>query len=114
MSGHAEKCVERYCQLTGASAKNFKKVATPCMYGHTFTQEELTEKGKLSDISARVVLKCLYMASVGRPDLLWTVNLLARQVTRWTIACDRRMERLISYIHYNQDHSHVNFVGGPP
>ena len=34
MTGHAEKCVERYCQLTGASPKDFKKVATPCMDDH--------------------------------------------------------------------------------
>ena len=114
MSGHAETCVGRYGQLTGVSANDFKKVATPCMDDHTFTSEELTEKGKLSEISARVVLKCLYLASVGRPDLLWTVNLLARQVTKWTKACDRRMERLISYIHHNKDHTHVNFVGDPP
>ena len=55
----------------------------------------------------------MYLASVGRPDLLWTVNLLARQVTKWTKACDRRMERLIPYIHRNQDHTHVKFVGDP-
>ena len=84
------------------------------MDDHTFAPEGLTEKGKLSEISARVVLKCLYLASVGRPELLWTVNLLARQVTRWTKACDRRMERLVSYIHHNRDHTHTNYVGDPP
>ena len=84
------------------------------MDDHTFAPEEMTEKGKLSEISARVVLKCLYLGSVGRPELLWTVNLLARQVTKWTKACDRRMETLISYIHHNRDHTHVNFVGDPP
>ena len=84
------------------------------MADRAFTSEELAEKGKLAEISARVVLTCLYLASVGRPDLLWTVNLLARQVTKWTKACDRRMERLISYIHRNRDHTHVNFVGDPP
>ena len=83
------------------------------MDDHTFTPEELAERGKLAEISARVVLKCLYLASAGRPDLLWTVNLLAMQVTKWTKACDRMMERLISYIHYNRDHTHVNVVGGP-
>ena len=32
------------------------------MDDHTFTPEELTEQGNLSDISARVVLKCLNLA----------------------------------------------------
>ena len=84
------------------------------MDDHTFTQAEMVDKGKLSEVSARIVLKCLYLASVARPDLLWTVNLLARQVTKWTKACDRRMERLISYIHHTKDHNHANYVGDPP
>ena len=61
MSGHAQQCVDRYCELTGASEKDLKKVTTPCMDDHAFTPEELVEKGKLSEISARVVLKCLYL-----------------------------------------------------
>ena len=111
MTGHAEQCVQRYCELTGANPKNFKKVATPCMGDHQFTDSEMQEKGKLSDVAARAVLKCLYLASVARPDILWTVNLLARNVTKWTKACDRRMERLISYIHHTKNHIHFNYVG---
>ena len=37
---------------------------------------------------------------IGRPDILWSVNKLARSVTQWTEAHDRRMARLISYIHH--------------
>ena len=35
---------------------------------------------------------------------LWSVNKLARSVTKWTQACDRRLARLISYIHYTSDY----------
>ena len=42
--------------------------------------------------------------------ILWSVNKLARSITKWTKACDKRLNRLISYIHhtyeYNQ-HCHV-------
>ena len=31
-----------------------------------------------------------------RPDILWSVNKLARSVTKWTQACDKRLARLIS------------------
>ena len=31
---------------------------------------------------------------------LWSVNKLARSVTKWTQACGRRLARLISYIHH--------------
>ena len=38
---------------------------------------------------------------IGRPDLLWSVNKLARAraVTKWTKTYDKRLARLISYIH---------------
>ncbi len=42
---------------------------------------------------------------------MWTVNLLAREVTRWTAACDRRLRRLISYMHCTKDHGRLCFVG---
>ena len=42
--------------------------------------------------------------------ILWSVNKLARAVTKWNQACDRRFARLISYIHRTNDfrqHCHV-------
>ena len=44
---------------------------------------------------------CLEM--LGRPDIPWSVNKLARSITKWTRACDKRLNRLISYfiIHVN-------------
>ena len=43
--------------------------------------------------------KCLFLARIGRPDILWSVNKLTRAVTKQTRACDRRLTRLISCIH---------------
>ena len=39
------------------------------------------------------VLKCLYSARIGGPDILWSVNKLARAVTKWTKACDNFLAR---------------------
>ena len=47
---------------------------------------------------------------VGRLDILWSVNELARAVTKWTRACDGRLAFLISYIHNasgQRQHCHV-------
>ena len=35
------------------------------------------------------------MARIGRPDIPWSVNKLARSITKWTKACDKRLNRLI-------------------
>ena len=44
------------------------------------------------------------MARIGRPDILWSVNKLARSITKWTKACDKRLSRLISYIQHTCDY----------
>ena len=77
---------------------NYTKVATPCMDGHQFREEEIGSVGEFSTVCSQIALKCLYLACIGRPDILWSVNKLARAVTKWTKACDKRLARLISYI----------------
>ena len=79
MKGHAKKCVERYCELGD----------------HHFKRGELETVGELSKVCSQIVLKCLYVVRSGRPDILWSVNKLARSVTKWTGARDRRLARLI-------------------
>ena len=64
-----------------------------CIDDHHFKEEELKSVGELSKVCSQIVLKCLYMARIGRPDILWSVNKLARAVTKWTKACDKRLAR---------------------
>ena len=110
MEGHAKKCVERYCELANRTTQQLYKVATPCIDDHQFKEEEMLSVGELSKVSSQIVLKCLYLARIGRPDIFWSVNKLARAVTKWTRACDRHLARLMSYIHYTSEfkqHCHV-------
>ena len=58
-----------------------------------------------------MVLKCLYLARIGRPDVLWSVNKLARSITKWTKACDKRLSRFISYIHHTCEYKQYCYVG---
>ena len=43
--------------------------------------------------------------------MLWSVNKLAREVTKWTEACDKRLARLISYIHHTSEYRQCCYVG---
>ena len=56
--------------------------------------------GELSKVCPQIVLKCFFLARTGRLDISWFVNKLARAITEWTRACDKRLNRLISYIHH--------------
>ena len=84
MEGHAKKCVERYCELANKTTQQLYKESTPCVDDHHFKEEEMKFVGELSHVCSQIVLNCLYLARIGRPDLLWSVNKLARAITKWT------------------------------
>ena len=107
MAGHAKKCVERYYELANRTTQQLYKVSTPCIDDHHFKEEELKSVGALSKVCSQIVLKCLYLARIGRPDILWSVDKLARSITKWTKACDKRLCRLISYIHHTCEYKTV-------
>ena len=67
--------------LANKTTQQLCKVSTPCIDDHHFKEEELKSVGELSEASSQIVLKCLYLARIGRPDILWSVNKLARFIT---------------------------------
>ena len=79
MAGHAKKCVERSCELANRTTQQLCNVSTPCIDDNYFKEEELKSVGELSHVCSQIVLKCLYLARIGRPDILWSVNKLARR-----------------------------------
>ena len=111
MAGHAKKCVERYCELANKTTQQLYKVSTPCIDDHHFKEEEMKSVGELSHVCSQIVLKCLYLARIGRPDILWSVNKLARSITKWTKACDKRLNRLISKFHHTCEYKQYCHVG---
>ena len=110
MEDHAKKCVERYCELANKTTQQLYKVSTPCIDDHHFKEEEMNSVREVSQVCSPIALKCSYLARIGRPDILWSVSKLARSITKWTKACDKRLNRLISYIHHiceNKQYCHV-------
>ena len=63
-----------------------------------------------TQVCSQIVLQYLYLARIGRLDILWSVNKLARSMTKWTKACDKRLNRLISYIHHTCEHKQYCYV----
>ena len=110
MEGHAKKCVERYCELANNTTQQLYKVSTPCIDDHQFKKEEMKSVGELSQVPSQIVQKSLYLARIGRPDILWSVNKLAPSITKWTKTCDKRLNRLISYIHHTCEYKQY-YVG---
>ena len=111
MAGHAKKCVERYCELANKTTQQLYKVSTPCIDEHHFKEEETKPVGELSHVCSQIVLKCLYLARMGRLHILWSVNKLVRYITKWTKACDKRLNRLIANIHHTCEYKQYCHVG---
>ena len=57
MIGHAEQCVQRWCELTQRQVSELRQVATPALEDHFLPPEDSVEPGKLAPISARIILK---------------------------------------------------------
>ena len=98
MTGHAEQCVQKYLELAQVPVTSLKPVATPSLDDHQLSPEDFETKGHLDKTAARIVLKALYLARMNRAEIIWAVNSLAREVTRWNKACDKRLHRLIAYM----------------
>ena len=111
MEGHAKKCVERYFELANKTTQQLYKVSTPCIDDHNFKREEMKSVVELSQVCSQIVLKCLYLAWIGRPDISWSVNELARSTKKWTQLVAKRLNRMISYIHHASKYKKYCHVG---
>ena len=70
MEGHAQRCVEGYCELASKKTEQLYKVSSPCLDDHHFKKEELESVGDISKVCSEIVLKCLYVARIGRLAIL--------------------------------------------
>ena len=68
-------------------------------------------EGKLKGIAAKVIMKILYGARMARYDLLHPCQELACRITKWTPNCDKRLFRIICYIHQHSDLCMFGWVG---
>ena len=109
--GHGEQCVDRYLELAKLPPGSLKPALTPGLDDHAIAPEDHETRGELAKDCARIVLKVLYLARMKRLDLLHSVNALAREVTRWTVACDKRLHRMIGYLNTTKDYSQICMVG---
>ena len=69
------------CELANKTTQQLHRVATPSLDDHQF-EEGNGICGELSEVCSQIVLKCPYLARIGRPDILWSVNKLARAFTK--------------------------------
>jgi hypothetical protein len=77
------------------------------------SKEPFSEKdrGRLHAVAAKILMKILYAARMARFDLLRAVCHLACYITKWSTGCDRRLHRLVCYIHSTKHFRMIGWVG---
>ena len=103
MRSYAKGIVDFYCEITDTNPDKLKKVTSPCLPESNMSDEEISQDGEMHAFAARVLMRCLWLSRLARPDLSFAVQRLASRVTRWTKWEDRQMLRLISYLNATSD-----------
>ena len=67
--------------------------------------------GILAPVAARILMKLLYGARMARFDLLRAICHLACFVTKWDAECDKKLHRLMCYVHSTYHYRLVGWVG---
>ena len=74
--------------MTNKTIQQLHKVSTPCIDDHHF-KEEMKSVGELSQVCSHMSSKNFSLDTyLKKPDILWSVNKLARSITQWTKVCD--------------------------
>ena len=77
MAGRAKKCVERYCELANKTTQQLHKVSNSMYRWSPLQRGRNKICWRIVKYSSQIVLICLYLARIGPPDILWSVNKLA-------------------------------------
>ena len=111
MRDYAQQACDLYLGLTGD--KPLKEVPTPFCPEGTFCPADDEEEGELAGNACKVLMKCLWLGRLARPDIIKPIGDLATQVQKWSKNCDKALHRLICYIHSTLDHRLIGTVNDP-
>ena len=64
----------------------------------------------MSTVCSQSVLKRPYLARIGRPDIFVVCEQTCACFKKWTKSCDKRLARLISYIHHTSEYRQYGYV----
>ena len=139
MSDFMKQCVQQYCELANVTVSSLRRVETPFVDESKFEKDctkdydvedsggkppsrdpnktnsggQPPARGQLQSIAAKVLMKILYGARMAHYDLLRAVSSLATMITRWDEDCDRRLHRLVCYIHSSYDRFMYGWICDP-
>ena len=112
MEEYVKSACEMYEGISGS--KKLKPAATPFVPEGSLLTEDDNARGELADEACKVLMKCLWVARLARPDLLKPVIALARNVSCWSRNCDKGLYRLMCYMSSSAHYRMIGVVDDNP
>ena len=111
MTEFINNCCELYETL---SKRKLKPAASPYVNDGSLTDSDWDVKGSLSAEASRILMKVLWCARLARPDLNKAISDLTRRLTCWSVADDKRLHRLMSYLYGSRKFTLKGYIRDPP
>ena len=77
MRSYSKRIISFNCEITGMRQEKLCKVSTPCLLENQMTDEELAHEGAMHIFAARILMRCLWLSRLARPDIGFAVQRLA-------------------------------------
>ena len=107
----AKQCVSLFEELSGKAVKLYR---APHVDEGSLISTDEADRGQLSNVAAKLVMKFMWLGRISRPDLLVAINTCAGHITKWTSNDEKRMTRLAGYVASTLYRCHVMRVKDPP
>ena len=107
----ARQCVNLFEDLSG---KPVKHARTPHVDEGSLLATDQADRGQLSNVAAKIVMKFMWLGRISTPDLLVAINVCAGHIIRWTVNDDKRMPRLACYVAAALDQCHIMHIHDKP
>ena len=114
MVGFVDACITRCLELAGLSIDTLQHTLCPGLEDSALQEQDFSTTGALSGDAAKIITKILFCARVCGCDLMHPVCTLAREISKCSRASDKRLHKLISYMHSTRDWSIRTVVGDAP
>jgi hypothetical protein len=107
----ARQCVTLFKELSGEPVKHAR---TPHVDEGSLLATDQVDRGQLSNVAAKLVMRFMWLGRISRPDLLVAINVCAGHTTKWTANDDKRMTRLAGYVAATLDHCPIMRIHDKP
>ena len=111
MTEFVQSACASYEELSGCV---LKPATTPYVPEGSLVDSDFEVRGEMASDASKVLMKILWAARLARPDIQRAITELTRRIVVWSRADDRRLHRLMCYLHGTPHFVLKGFINDDP